>query len=100
MAAKPGQRVLNSADPDTPTAKQIVHAIGRRFGWTGTLDLLGHMADPQQGRHPWLTTHPIVLDTTAATQLGYVPVATGIDLLADEIDWVVAQHVTPSLRDF
>ncbi|WP_205683915.1 NAD-dependent epimerase/dehydratase family protein [Cryobacterium aureum] len=93
VAAKPGQRVLNSADPDTPTAEQIVQAIGARLGWTGTIDLLARTADPQRGRHPWLTTHPIVLDTTAATQLGYVPVATGIDLLEDEIDWVAAQHV-------
>ncbi|WP_146066147.1 hypothetical protein [Cryobacterium sp. Y82] len=66
----------------------------------GTGAIGGATADPQRGRHPWLTALPIVLDTTAATQLGYVPVATGIDLLADEIDWVAAQHVAPSSRFF
>lgn len=91
VAALPGQRILNSADPDTPTAEQIVQAIGTRLGWSGTLDLLEGGADPRQGRHPWLTAYPIVLDTSASARLGYVPVGNGLDLLADEIDWVATQ---------
>ena len=91
VAALPGQRILNSADPDTPTAEQIVQAIGTRLGWNGTLDLLDGEADPHNGRHPWLTAYPIVLDTRASVRLGYVPGGNGLDLLAEEVDWVAAQ---------
>lgn len=33
VSKAPGQRVLNSADPDTPTAEQIVRTIGERLDW-------------------------------------------------------------------
>lgn len=36
----------------------------------------------------------MTLDTTAAQQLGYHPVGSGLDLLADEVDWVQAQTST------
>lgn len=91
VAARPGQRILNSADPDTPTAEMIVRAIGTRLGWSGTLDLLDGAADPRRGRHPWLTGFPIVLDTSASASLGYVPVGDGLDLLTEEIDWIATQ---------
>lgn len=91
VAALPGQRILNSADPDTPNAEQIVRSISTRLGWRGRLDLLDGAADPERGRHPWLTTHPIVLDTSESIRLGYVPVGTGLELLTEEIDWVAAQ---------
>jgi nucleoside-diphosphate-sugar epimerase len=84
------QRILNSADPDTPTAEQIVRAIGERLGWTGTIDLHAEpdgVAD-QRGHHPWLVAHPIVLDTTASTAIGYTPNGDSLDLLMDEVDWV------------
>ncbi len=88
VAAQPGQRILNSADPDTPTAEQIVRSIGTQLGWTGTLNLLDDANDSNRGRHPWLAAHPIVLDTGASVRLGYTPVGTGLDLLREEIDWV------------
>ena len=65
-----GQRVLNSADPDTPTAEQIVRTIGERLDWNGELELLDVEADPAAGEHPWRSAHPIVLDTSASKRLG------------------------------
>ncbi|WP_026820583.1 NAD-dependent epimerase/dehydratase family protein [Arthrobacter castelli] len=92
VAKLPGARILNSADPDTPAAEQIVERIGTRLGWTGTLDLLDDMSDPERGRHPWLAPHPIVLDTGASARLGYDPVGTGLDLLSEEIDWAATEY--------
>ncbi|GAA1347357.1 NAD-dependent epimerase/dehydratase family protein [Arthrobacter roseus] len=88
IASQPGARILNSADPDSPTAEQTVRAIGRHLGWTGTLKFLDDVSDPERGRNPWLARHPIVLDTIASAELGYVPVGTGLALLAEEVDWV------------
>ena len=94
-------RILNSADPDTPTAEQIVRAIGEHVGWTGTVELLGERdqdehgdgdsgsdAGRDRGHHPWRVAHPIVLDTTASTAIGYAPVGGSLELLLDEVDWV------------
>lgn len=92
VAARPGSRILNSADPDAPTAAQIVRAIGARLGWSGTLELLED-DDPEseRGQHPWQSAHPIVLDVEKSHALGYAPVGTALDLLVEEVDWVAAQ---------
>jgi nucleoside-diphosphate-sugar epimerase len=89
IAAQPGRRILNSADPDTPTAEKIVRSIGERIGWNGTLELIGDRSDPERGHHPWRAAHPIVLDTSAAIDLGYVPVGSSLELLTEEIDWLL-----------
>lgn len=60
VADTPGARVVNSADPDTPTAEQIVRRIGDRLDWEGTLTLLEGHADPTVGDHPWRPSHPMV----------------------------------------
>ncbi|MET4705142.1 NAD-dependent epimerase/dehydratase family protein [Frigoribacterium sp. UYMn621] len=91
VATLPGARIVNSADPDAPTAEQILRAIALRVGWNGALDLLDGAAEPLRGRHPWMAAYPIVLDTSASRRLGYVPVGTGLSLLAEEIDWIAAQ---------
>jgi nucleoside-diphosphate-sugar epimerase len=93
VSALPDARILNSADPDTPTAAEIVRSIGVHLGWNGTITGADATNDPDQGHHPWRTAHPVVLDTTAAARLGYLPVGTSLDLLVEEIDWV--RH-TPS----
>lgn len=89
VAAVPGQRILNSADPDAPTAELIVRAIAERLQWEGTLQLLDH-DDPkaERGRHPWQATHPIELDTSASESLGYAPAGDALSLLVEEIDWL------------
>ncbi|MBD3940909.1 NAD-dependent epimerase/dehydratase family protein [Microbacterium sp. NEAU-LLC] len=86
VAGSPAARVLNSADPDAPSAAEIVRAIGDALEWRGRIELLP--GDEDRGAHPWAAPNPIVLDTTAARRLGYRPVGRGIDLIADEARWV------------
>lgn len=87
-AAHPGARIVNAADPDTPSARQIVDLIS---------DLLPRpvhvrWADEKDGPppsvrapNPWHAPHPFVLDTSAALALGYRPVGTTLELIAEEL---------------
>ena len=89
-AAKPGRRILNSADPDAPSALEISRTIARHLGHVWDEVLLDEGADGTLGRHPWDTPHPIVLDTTAAVELGYEPVGDYAATVVDEVDWLVS----------
>jgi nucleoside-diphosphate-sugar epimerase len=91
VAAKPGRRLLNCADPDAPTALEISRTIARLLGHEREEILLGEGADARLGRHPWEAAHPIVLDTSAATSLGYSPVGSYESTVADSVDWLVDQ---------
>jgi nucleoside-diphosphate-sugar epimerase len=88
VAGSPAARVLNSADPDAPSAADIVCAIGDALSWQGRIELLP--GDDDDGAHPWAAPNPIVLDTTASEALGYRPVGRGIDLIAREAGWVAS----------
>ncbi|MEP7330973.1 MAG: hypothetical protein ABI692_02680 [Terracoccus sp.] len=91
VCAAPGQRVLNSADPDTPTAEQIVRTIGEGLGWNGRLELLDAAADPAVGGHPWRSAYPMVLGTSASERLGYAPQGDALELLTQKVDWGAEQ---------
>jgi nucleoside-diphosphate-sugar epimerase len=86
-ANSPGARVLNSADPDAPSALEIARRIARHLGHTWEEVLLD---DDSLGRTPWDAPHPIVLDMTAARELGYEPTGDYAATVADEIDWLVS----------
>lgn len=91
-AAKPGRRILNSADPDAPSALEISRAIARHLNheWEEIL-LDGSTPDGETlGLHAWGFHHPIVLDMTAAAAIGYTPVGDYATTVAEEIDWLVA----------
>lgn len=90
VAAKPARRILNIADPDAPSALQISRTIARRLGHSWVEVLLGDDADEALGRHPWDAPYPIVLDMTAASDLGYAPVGDYATTVADEVDWLVS----------
>jgi nucleoside-diphosphate-sugar epimerase len=108
VADKPGGRVLNSADPDAPAGLEIARTIAGLLGheWeevllddpaavTGPPRLAdaAHLASPAGaalGRHPWDTRFPIVLDMTAATDLGYVPAGNYATTVAAEVDWLTS----------
>src|SRR5215204_1678059 len=66
VAADPGRRILNSADPDAPTAVEISRAIARHLKHDWEEVLLGDETDQVLGKHPWDAPYPIVLDMTAA----------------------------------
>jgi nucleoside-diphosphate-sugar epimerase len=90
VAAKPGRRILNSADPDAPSALEISRTIARylRHAWEEVL--LESDAEEGLGEHPWNVPHPIVLDMSAALELGYTPAGDYATTVTDEIDWLVA----------
>ena len=52
--------------------------------------LLDDGADETLGRHPWDSRHPIVLDMTAAIDLGYTPVGDYATTVANEVEWLVS----------
>ncbi|GLY50909.1 NAD-dependent epimerase/dehydratase family protein [Lentzea sp. NBRC 102530] len=69
VAAHPGARVLNAADPDAPNGLEISRIIAGHFGHRWHEILLDHS---EAGLHPW--RRGFVLDTSAAVALGYRPV--------------------------
>ena len=73
-AEHPGPRVLNSADPDTPAAADVVAAIAAAC--RRPIELAGpdHDVPTEFGWSPWASWPPYFLDTAAATALGYRPV--------------------------
>ena len=88
VAQQPGARVLNSADPDAPAALEIARTIARQLGRAWDEVLLDESADPDLGRTPWDSPHPVVLDTTASLELGYKPVGDYAATVVEEIDWL------------
>ena len=93
VAANPGRRILNSADPDAPCARDIARTTATHLNhqWR---EILVH--DDTLGRHPWDTAHPIVLDTSASLALGYRPVGDYATTVAAQTDWLV--HADPATR--
>jgi len=90
VAAAPGTRILNSADPDAPSALEISRTIARRLEHEWDEVLLGERADGL-GRTPWDAEHPIVLDMSAALELGYAPAGDYAATVAEEVDWLVSR---------
>ena len=90
VAGRPGRRILNSADPDAPSALEISRTIARRLDHDWDEVLLADDADQALGRTPWDAPHPIVLDLSAAAAFGYVPAGDYGTTVAEEVDWLVA----------
>jgi nucleoside-diphosphate-sugar epimerase len=93
VAASPGRRILNSGDPDAPSGLEISRVIAAHLGHQWEEILLGDDAlseDPALGAYPWDARYPIVLDMTAAAELGYTPAGDYAATVAEEIDWLVS----------
>ena len=95
-AEQPGRRILNSADPDTPTAHDVVQAIAQACDTEIEPVGLPHDAAPEHGWTPWETWPPFFLDTTAAVSLGYRPAGTYAETVAGVVDALLA--LTPDER--
>jgi nucleoside-diphosphate-sugar epimerase len=87
-AAKPGTRILNCADPDTPNALEISRTVARLLGHEREEILLDGPPQENLGRHAWDVAHPIVLDMTAAAELGYEPDGDYATTVAGEVAWL------------
>lgn len=89
VAAVPGRRILNSADPDAPSGLEIARTIAAYLGHTWDEILLNDDAEPDLGQHPWDARPPIILDTTASLDLGYMPVGNYAQTISAELNWLV-----------
>lgn len=92
VARRPGARVLNSADPDAPCAREIARTIARQLGHAWREVPLDDAAPEGLGRTPWDTRHPVVLDTTASLELGYRPVGDFAATVIETVDWLYDAH--------
>ncbi|WP_033326963.1 NAD-dependent epimerase/dehydratase family protein [Promicromonospora sukumoe] len=89
VADRPGTRVLNSADPDAPSARAIARAVADHLGHSWDEVPLDGSAPTGLGRTPWSTASPIVLDTSAAEALGYRPAGGYAETVGEAIDWLL-----------
>lgn len=90
-ARRPGSRVLNAADPHTPTVAAIGEAVDAVLGYTcETVPLDGAPTAQGVGVSPWAVPLPAVFDMAAAErELGYRAVTTYEDSLPDTVGWTV-----------
>ena len=89
VAALPGTRILNAADPDAPNGLEISRAIARHLGHERDEILLDDGAPAGLGGHPWDRRPPVVLDTSAARTLGHLPGGDYAATVGEEVDWLV-----------
>ncbi len=89
VASKPGARILNCGDPTPPNGREIAQVVAKHLGhaWEEVL-----IEDDSLGDHPWNLEHPVVLEMSAATELGYVPAGDYPSTVAAEIDWLVDER--------
>lgn len=89
VAAVPGPRILNSADPDAPNALQIARTVAQYLGHEWEEVLLDRTAPAGLGDHPWDFRPALVLSTRASLDLGYTPVGSYAETIQHEIDWLL-----------
>jgi nucleoside-diphosphate-sugar epimerase len=89
-AQRPGTRILNSGDPQPPTALQITqYPLGLVEHSVPVLLLPGEPPKPGVGDHPWLLAGSLVADLTAAErELGYRPITTYRDAATETVAWL------------
>ena len=124
VAANPGARILNSADPDAPSALEISRVAASYVGHVWDEVLLpsgaggaglsqaagagagaaaaaaagaGAGAGAQLGAHPWESAAPIVLNTRASLELGYVPAGDYASTVRSELEWLFRTAEDPAL---
>lgn len=100
VADKPARRVLNIADPDCPNGRAIASVVARHLGHSWEEVLLDPGVGSGLGAHPWDSIPPVVLDCTAARELGYEPVGDYEATVRDELDWLVASAKVDRSRRF
>ncbi len=91
VAERPGSRILNSADPDTPSIAGICRTIAELLGHDWHEEHLGDTAPEELGRTPWDAEEPIVLDLGRARSLGYRPVGTYAQTVLPTVHWLVGE---------
>ncbi len=90
VAEDPRTRVLNCGDPDPPDVLRIARRLAEMIGheWT---EILVPPERSQESfiRNPWATPWPFVVDMTKAKdELGYQPVTTYDEAIAETVGWI------------
>lgn len=85
--ARPGSRVLNAADPQAPTVREIGAAIHAVLDHRADEVLIeGPSPAPPVGETPWSVPTPVVLDMSAAERkLDHRPVTGYVDSLPETV---------------
>lgn len=91
VADNPAARILNSADPDAPSALEIAHTIGKQMNYEWNEQIFDAGSFQTVGDHPWNVAFPRILDMSAASALGYRPVGSYAETAGAEIDWLLDQ---------
>lgn len=95
VASDPGPRILNSADPDAPSALEISRIVAAHLGHRWREVLLDQDAPADLGQHPWDRTPAIRLDMTEARKLGYQPAGDYATTVTAELDWLTTTAQLP-----
>ncbi|WP_229896166.1 NAD-dependent epimerase/dehydratase family protein [Streptomyces cinerochromogenes] len=91
-AARPGSRVLNACDGDTPTVAGIGAAIDAVMGVETRTAYLDGPPAGSVGRTPWSVPRPVVFDMAAAErELGYRPVVSYAESLPETVEWLTGE---------
>lgn len=88
LATRPGQRILNAADPDVLAVKSMAAIIAGHLNYEWSDVYLLEEAPDGLGRSPWDSPAPVVLDMTSALELGYEPAGDYDSTVRDEINWL------------
>jgi nucleoside-diphosphate-sugar epimerase len=88
-ARQPATRTVNVADPGGPTAADVVSAIAAACDRTLLIVGADDGAPADSGWTPWANWPPFLLDTTAATELGYTPAGGYAELVPSTIDYLL-----------
>ena len=91
----PGTRIFNSADPVALNVAEIGAVIAKHMNYEGSilpLDIGNDNGHEGIGDTPWSAPLPHVLNTDAASALGYKPATTYENAVGEVCDWLVATH--------
>lgn len=95
-----GTRVLNIGDPDPPSVAEIGRLIADRLGYRGRMVGLREAGyPPSVGATPWSTPRPFLIDSQAAAEIGYRPVTTYADAIAETCYWLLSVAGTAPWQD-
>ena len=94
-AQRPGTRVLNCGDPNPPSVLEIGRAIARILGREHAECLLPNQ--PAAADNPWAVPRPFILAMRAAEgELGYRPVTSYEDAVAETVRWLIEKRPAPA----
>ena len=98
--ARPGDRVLNAADPEALTVAQIAQTIDAVMGVTSRLVRMPGAPSKDVGLTPWAVPGPLVLDMrSAGRELGYVAPGGYEQTVGACVEWLVEEAARTDWRE-